>query len=124
MNTVASTLETTFSPFKGKETSLEKGAAESTDMTHVLPPPKIEASLVPVVPEAKQGRALQPNELLSSESPLVLIRVASDGKETVLPGYYASVGTMPCAEKNYHLLVRWEQRESRQHSEKRVVLPE
>ena len=62
--------------------------------------------------------------MLSSESPLMLVHIASDGKETVLPGYYACVGKMPCAEKDYHLLVRWEQRESGKYSEKRVVLPE
>ena len=124
MNTPAPTLETTFPPFKGIEISLEMGTAESPDLPGVLPFPTIDASLVLLAPAAKQGRALLPNELLSSESPLVLVHVASDGKETVLPGYYACVGKMPCAEKDYHLLVRWEQRESKQRSEKRVVLPE
>ena len=46
------------------------------------------------------------------------------GRRSVLPGYYACVGTMPCADTEYYLLVRWEHREAGRQGERRVVLPE
>jgi hypothetical protein len=80
--------------------------------------------LAPPSQETRLGRALRPNEALSSAVPLVLVRGAEHGKEMVLPGYYACVGTMPCADTEYYLLVRWEHRERGRQAEKRVVLPE
>ena len=74
--------------------------------------------------ETTPGRAVRQSEALSSALPLVLVRGADHGKETVLPGYYACVGTMPCANTEYYLLVRWEDRAAGRQAEKRVVLPE
>ena len=73
--------------------------------------------------ETKPGRALRHNEALSSAMPLVLVRGTETGKETVMPGYYACVGTLPCADTDYYLLVRWEHREGGRQGERRVVLP-
>ena len=80
--------------------------------------------LAPPSKETVPGRALRPNEVLSSDLPLVLVRAAEHGKEIVLPGYYACVGTMPCADTEYYLLVRWEHREEGRQGERRVVLQE
>jgi hypothetical protein len=82
---------------------------------HLLAPPSI---------ETRPGRTVRPREALSSTLPLVLVFIAEHGKEMVLPGYYACVGTMPCADTEYYLLVRWEHRERGRQAEKRVVLAE
>ena len=57
--------------------------------------------------ETTPGRAVRQSEALSSALPLVRVRGADHGKETVLPGYYACVGTMPCANTEYYLFVRF-----------------
>lgn len=72
----------------------------------------------------RPSRAVRPNEVLSSTLPLLLVGGVEHGKETVLPGFYACVGTMPCADTDYYLLVPWEHREGGRQGERRVVLPE
>jgi len=89
-----------------------------------IPPLREEPLLGPLAKEPTPGRALQPNEALSSTQPLVLVRGVEHGKEMLLPGYYACVGTMPCAETEYYLLVRWEHRDGGRRGERRVVLPQ
>jgi hypothetical protein len=89
-----------------------------------VPPLKEGGVLAPSAQETTPGRAVRHNEALSSALPLVLVRAGEHGKEMVLPGYYACVGTMPCAATEYYLLVRWEDCEAGRQTEKRVVLPE
>lgn len=123
MSSSASLPETTFDPHAVASAPVLAIAEEKAHGMDTLPPS--EGLLrAPPAEESWPGRALRPNEELSSTLPLVLVRVAANGQETALPGYYACVGKMPCAEKDYHLLVRWEQRASGQQGEQRVVLPE
>ena len=123
-------MPTTLAP---PETPAEKFSGASapvlaTNGVHVgvvdVPPLQEGQVLAPLAQETTPGRAVRPNEALSSTLPLVLVRGGEHGKETVLPGYYACVGTMPCADTEYYLLVRWKDREAGRQAEKRVVLPE
>jgi hypothetical protein len=122
-------MHTTLSP---PETATEQLSIEATVALSngvpvgVLDVPPLKEGRVLALPaqETTPGRAVQHNEALSSALPLVLVRAGEHGKEMVLPGYYACVGTMPCADTEYYLLVRWEQRESGRQAEKRVILPE
>ena len=122
-------MHTTLSP---PETATEQLSGEATVVlsngVHVgvldVPPLKEGGVLAPPAQETTPGRAVRHNEALSSTLPLVLVRAGEHGKEMVLPGYYACVGTMPCADTEYYLLVRWKDREAGRQVEKRVVLPE
>ena len=121
MSTTIVSTETNDKHLSGEDTSVFANESEHVDAVDI--PPLKEEPLVPPTKETTPGRALRPNEALSSELPLVLVRV-EHGKEMVLPGYYACVGTMPCAATEYYLLVRWEHREGGRRGERRVVLPE
>lgn len=123
MPTTTASPETNTAPLLGDGTPV---VANDVDQVYVVDvaPLKENPLLAPSTQAGSTGRALRPNEVLSSEMPLVLVRSAEHGKEIVLPGYYACVGTMPCASTDYYLLVRWEHRESGQRGERRVALPE
>lgn len=122
MSTTIVSPETTDKPLSGEDTSVVANESEHVDVVDI--PPLKEEPLVPPAQETTPGRALRPNETLSSELPLILVRGIERGREMVLPGYYACVGIMPCAATEYYLLVRWEHRESGRRGERRVVLPE
>src|SRR5579859_4884308 len=119
MSTITSFPETTAELLSEEGALVFANDGEYVDVVDVLPL-KDDLLLAPPTP----GRALRPNEALSSALPLVLVRGAEHGKEIVLPGYYACVGTMPCADTEYYLLVRWEHREGGRQGERRVVLGE
>lgn len=123
MNTTTSLPET-----PAEQLSVESALVFANDGVHVgvVDIPPLQEGRVLALPsqETRPGRALRPNEALSSALPLVLVSGAEHGKETMLPGYYACVGTMPCADTEYYLLVRWEHREWGRQAERRVVLPE
>ncbi len=122
MSTTTGSPETTDKHLSGEDIPVFANESAHVDAVDI-PPLREEPLLVLPAKETAPGRALRPNEALSSELPLVLVRV-EHGKEMVLPGYYACVGTMPCAATEYYLLVRWEHRESGRQGERRVVLPE
>jgi hypothetical protein len=123
MSTTPSSQETSAEHLLREDVPVFTNDGKRVEVVNV-PPLKASPLLVPPAEETTHGRALQPNEALSSEMPLVLVRSAEHGKELVLPGYYACVGTMPCANTEYYLLVRWEHRESGRQGERRVTLPE
>lgn len=123
MSTTTVSPETTDKHRSGENTPVFANESEHVDAVDI-PPLREEPLLVLPAKETTPGRALKPNEALSSELPLVLVRGVEHGKEIVLPGYYTCVGTMPCAATEYYLLVRWEHRENGQRGERRVVLPE
>lgn len=123
MSTTVFSPETTDKHLSGEDTPVLANESEHADAVDASTL-KEESLLVRPAKETTSGRALRPNEALSSTLPLVLVRGTEHGKEMVLPGYYACVGTMPCANTEYYLLVRWEHRESGRRGERRVVLSE
>jgi hypothetical protein len=123
MSTTTFPPETTDEHLSGEDTPVVANKGEHGDVVDV-PPLKENPLLAPSTQETTPGRALRPHEALSSTLALVLVRGVEHGKVIVLPGYYACVGTMPCAATEYYLLVRWEHRENGQRGERRVVLPE
>jgi hypothetical protein len=123
MNTTALALETPITLPSGAGVPVLTTTSEHVGIVGV--PPLQEGEVLALPSQApRPGRAVRPNEVLSSTLPLVLVEGAEHGKETVLPGYYACVGAMPCADTDYYLLVRWEHRERGRQGERRVVLPE
>lgn len=123
MSTTTLFPETTGKPLSGEDAPIIGNESEYIDAGDA-PPLREEPFLVPPAQETLPGRALRPNEAPSCTLPLVLVHNVEQGKERVLPGYYACVGTMPCAATEYYLLVRWDHRESGRRGERRVVLPE
>lgn len=123
MNTIALPLETPITRPSGAGAPVLETTSDHVGIADV--PPLQEGAVLTSPSQApRPGRAVRPNEVLSSTLPLLLVGSAEHGKEAVLPGFYACVGTMPCADTDYYLLVRWEHREGGQQGERRVVLPE